>query len=219
MGTMTEKQGRFIRSLASERELPDDTLLAHDVDAALELLDVKDASDVITALLALPKKSAPNSPEHRAAEALALTPIKTSAREACAAIPDGTYTVVFDADESDWLTLQIAPATWAKEPGLRQISYLSGSDNELSYTGFAFLKVDGQVIFWKKFRNADSRLAAGVAIISAAELRLTAHEAFLEHAEGYALRSGRCLRCGHKLTVPASLHRGLGPVCAGIEGV
>ena len=32
--------------------------------------------------------------------------------------------------------------------------------------------------------------------------------------EAYALESANCFRCGRKLTVPVSIHRGLGPECA-----
>ena len=35
-----------------------------------------------------------------------------------------------------------------------------------------------------------------------------------ESREAYALLSSRCARCNRTLTVPASIHRGLGPECA-----
>ena len=41
----------------------------------------------------------------------------------------------------------------------------------------------------------------------------------LRGRERYAMLSGRCSRCGATLTVPASLYRGMGPVCAQKEGV
>lgn len=127
----------------------------------------------------------------------------------------GTYTVVLGADDDEYITLKFeAGAKWAD--GKTVVSFLSGPDNEIAYTGFASLEPAGLRI-WKRFKE-DTRLVA------AAQFLLTgnvdeAHERFLNLAEAYALRSGRCMRCGHKLTVPTSLHRGLGPDCAGREGV
>jgi len=128
-------------------------------------------------------------------------------------IAPGTYTIV-RADGS-YRTLQIAPAAWAD--GQLAISYLSGPDNELSYTGCAFYKGGTKFNMWKRFKT-DSALVRDIDTLMRTNIT-SAHERFLGQAEAYALKSGQCMRCTRKLTVPASLHRGLGPVCAGIEGV
>ena len=70
---------------------------------------------------------------------------------------------------------------------------------------------------WKRFADT-GRLTAALQFLATGNVD-EAHEEFLARAEAYALASGQCMRCGHKLTVPASLHRGLGPECAKREGV
>lgn len=190
----TEKQVTFIETLCQERNRRVPTGLSK-----------PEASALITELLATPK-------------------VKGSAGVAIAATAaqqlDGTYTVV--AEDGDWTTVRFRDATWAKDlpAGSKVVEYLSGSDNEVDYTGFAFL-VNGRARIWGKFKNGDSAPVRALAgLITAADDSLNAcHEAFLQLAEGYALRSGNCMRCGHKLTVPQSLHRGLGPICAAAEGV
>ncbi len=37
----------------------------------------------------------------------------------------------------------------------------------------------------------------------------------LEQAKAYGRKTGRCMVCGRKLTHPASIAAGIGPVCAG----
>lgn len=126
--------------------------------------------------------------------------------------PIGTFTIV--RGDGSYRTLQIGPAKWAE--GKIVASYLSGPDNELSYTSFAFI-FDGVVKPFNRFRS-ESELLEDLKWFLTSDSD-EAHERFLDEAERYALRSERCMRCGHKLTVPTSLHRGLGPVCAAIEGI
>jgi hypothetical protein len=134
-------------------------------------------------------------------------------------IPEGTYTVLLDAD--DYVTLRVEKASFIKDADKTMVSYLYGPDNDLSYKGFAFVNTTG-IAVWSKFKN-ESRIVKAANIlwnIAQAEAGLIdAHELFLQVAEAYALRSGNCIRCGKTLTVPASLTRGLGPVCAGREGL
>jgi hypothetical protein len=144
-------------------------------------------------------------------------------------IPIGTYTIVnlnkmvddLDEEDNDYVTLRVKKATFIKDADKLMVSYLMGSDNDTSYKGFAFVNPTG-IAVWSRFKS-DSRIVQAAKVlwnIAQHEAGLTdAHELFLEVAEAYAMRSGRCMRCGHTLTVPASLHRGLGPICAGIEGV
>jgi hypothetical protein len=37
----------------------------------------------------------------------------------------------------------------------------------------------------------------------------------LEQAKAYGRRTGRCMVCGRRLTHPASVAEGIGPVCSG----
>lgn len=118
----------------------------------------------------------------------------------------GYYTVVFDESRDDRVTLRVRPH-WdegAARRGERVIDYLYGSENTRDYKGFAFITASGDVRIWRAHSHA-KRLQDAVDV-----LRSNPEDAGL----AYALRSGNCYRCGRTLTVPASIHRGLGPVCA-----
>ena len=121
-------------------------------------------------------------------------------------LPVGTYTAVF-ADGSH-RTIRVKKH-WVEEEakkGTLVLQYLSGPDNESQYTGFAFLQGTTARI-WRKFANnpLESALVAALRIVLRDPLKA---------GETYALESHNCFRCGRKLTVPVSIHRGLGPECA-----
>jgi hypothetical protein len=124
---------------------------------------------------------------------------------AAPAIMDGTYTIV--RPNGDWRTLRVRTqsATASFAPGKQVIRFLAGSDNESekSYVGFAFI-TDAGIKMWSKYAsNQDLRLDAETLVFDPESA-----------GERYAMESQHCYRCGHLLTVPASLHRGLGPECA-----
>ena len=131
-------------------------------------------------------------------------------------VPDGTYTVVFNGDENDRITIRCSTVVepGAEIHGWRKVGFLSGPDNERNFTGFAWIKGD-QLQVWKRFRddpNASRPVAAYLFLARAGDT---------EKAQAgltYALQSGNCYRCGRKLTVPASISRGLGPDCAEMVG-
>jgi hypothetical protein len=134
-----------------------------------------------------------------------------AAKPSLAGIENATYTVVFDGDEEDRITIKISDPTWANDAaGKQQVSYLFGPDNETNFKGVGFVS-GGEFRPWKSFSETASR-----------EFRDRIEDALLAIASGerdelrlaYALRSGRCAACGRKLTVPASINRGLGPECA-----
>lgn len=135
-------------------------------------------------------------------------------------VPHGTYTVVL-SDDDDYVTMRVSRASFVKDANKTMVSYLCGSDNEVSYRGFAFIDEQG-VHVWARHRS-NSRIVDAANVLWALAQKQAgldeAHEAFLKYAEAYAMQSGRCMRCGLTLTVPASLHRGLGPICAGKEGL
>lgn len=127
-------------------------------------------------------------------------------------IPDGTVTIV-DEESGTHRTLRIS--IWkAKGDGSRIAAMMTGPDNDRNFTGFATIRPDGSASVWNRFSSAEywgwmgamERLATATA------------DEFGEYREAWAMRSGRCARCGRKLTVPASLHRGLGPECVKHEG-
>ena len=205
----SEKQIAFLTKLINERDGRLDATKQEVLDSVREALPTgcftkQTASALIDMFLSVDWKparnDAPVAPMHNDIDA---PPV----------IAPGTYTVVLDVNEEHYVTVRIAPGKWAD--GKLVASFLSGSDNENSYTGFAFVTGKG-VNLWKRFID-NKRLAAAIAVL----LNDTdaAHEMFLNLAEAYAMKSGQCMRCHRKLTVPASLHRGLGPECANKEGV
>lgn len=193
----TDRQKNLIEQLLAER-----TPVSAGPTIIGPVMTKREASAVIDWLMASPKAGAVRDAR--------VVPYPSTAKN----VPLGTYTVVLNEDDNEYVTLRIDQSLWAD--GKTTVSFLSGADNDLSYTRFAFI-TDAGLKVWKKYRN-ESRF------IAATQLLLTgnvdeAHERFLNIAEAYALRSGKCMRCNRTLTVPASLHRGLGPVCANVEGV
>lgn len=195
----TAKQIDLIRSLLDEREVPATT--RHQLAERLPAMSKRGASVAIDELFSFPRQVAAR-----------VAPVAQTAPTT--QVPLGTYTVVLDDELTDWVTLKLDTAGWADNKTV--ISFLSGATNTHSYKGFAFLDTDG-VRVWNRFRE-DTRLVAATQVLLTGATD-EAHERFLKTAEAYALQSGKCARCGRKLTVPASLHRGLGPECASREGV
>jgi hypothetical protein len=122
-------------------------------------------------------------------------------------VPDGYYTVVFNEATDDRITLryrtQDTDADFA--PGRQVVAYLTGPDNTIDYRGFAFADPKtGVWNVWKRFMN-NEHLARALEVV---------HSDFEMAGMTYALESSNCWRCNRLLTVPASVHRGLGPVCA-----
>lgn len=123
-------------------------------------------------------------------------------------IPDGMYTVVLDGiDDRVTLRLKTIHEDGHKFDGRTIISYLGGPDNDHDYVGFGFV-VDGALRAWKRFGGEGS-----ARIRAAAEVLLGAADVE-KFGMAYALESGNCWHCNRTLTVPASVCRGLGPICA-----
>lgn len=141
--------------------------------------------------------------EARAAH-VAPTPAPTPAR----LLADGRFTVVLASGERRTIRIRTQPTDAGFAAGERIMAYLSGADNDTAYTRFAFysLKGDGKVHIWARFA-AESVLAQCARVLEDVDAAEAAGLA-------YALESGNCWRCGHTLTVPASIHAGVGPECA-----
>lgn len=127
-------------------------------------------------------------------------------------VKDGTYTIVLD-EQGTYRTLQVVTIEDAatlrrynNPQGTQIVKYLSGPDNEANYTLFATLKGEKAEIIRGKGDSLSTQ-ALSVLINAGSEQRI-------DYGAAYAMQSGRCWRCGRKLTVPASLHRGMGPICA-----
>lgn len=128
-------------------------------------------------------------------------------------IVNGTFTIVLN-ESGDYRTLRITDADGKlnQVEGTQIVSYLSGSDNESNYTGCAFLQ-GTTVKVWSKFK-ADTALTKAIDVLVTAD-----KETRIDLGSAYAMEAGRCWRCNRKLTVPASLHRGVGPDCAEKLGI
>lgn len=145
-----------------------------------------------------------NRPKQRQESIQVVTKEQTAIKQV---VPNGTYTVVWP--DQTYRTLRVSDDFRPDQSeGSQMVSYLSGSDNERDFTGFAFISGD-RVGIWGKYRD-DSVLANSLRML---------FEDPAEAGYAYAVASGRCYRCGRTLTVPASLTRGLGPVCAELIGV
>lgn len=116
-------------------------------------------------------------------------------------IMDGTYTVVFPND--DYVTLRLKTPNTGNLAGKQIASYLYGPDNNNDFVGFAFTN---PIKVWSKYTSSVREILALTTLLHADDPTL--------HGLAYALRSGNCYKCGRTLTVPASLHRGMGPICA-----
>ena len=126
---------------------------------------------------------------------------------------NGTFTIVLnEAGEYRTIRVKDAPESMGKPVGTQIAQYLSGADNETNYTGFAFIFGD-KIAIWSKFKT-DGNLAKALHTLLSAD-----KETRLDYGEAYAIESGNCSICGRKLTVPASLNRGMGPVCAERLGI
>jgi hypothetical protein len=115
----------------------------------------------------------------------------------------GRYTVAFP--DGTWRTLRIQMPDPQRKfaPDRIIVAYLYGPNNASDYKGFAFIAEDGQVWPWKSF-------AGDLQIVEAAEILLKDPR---KAGEAFAMKSKQCYHCGRDLTVPVSLHRGLGPIC------
>jgi len=124
--------------------------------------------------------------------------------------PPATYTIVWS--EEDYTTIRLEePWEGCKvSPGTLVLSVLTGCDNTSDFTKIGFVDMKCEVNIWQRASGQDWTKA----IESCQVLAQGGLEAQQECRECYALRSGKCACCGRVLTVPASLHRGLGPTCA-----
>lgn len=149
-------------------------------------------------------------PEDIEADLTSLTPQQESIQPV---IPNGTYTVVLPS--GNHRTIRISDDFREDQPeGAQMAAYLYGPDNDAQYQGFAFVQ-GGAARIWRSFASTTQTIETSE-VVQALYVLLQSPELAPEYAHAYALESGRCARCGRTLTVPASIYRGLGPVCAGI---
>jgi hypothetical protein len=95
-------------------------------------------------------------------------------------------------------------------PGERIISLLSGPNNDSDYIPFGFVKWDGRVIVWKRFRGNGQR-----SFHERLALMVMYPDHYEEHCDVEYRFDTTCRKCNRKLTTPESIDSGIGPVCAG----
>lgn len=127
-------------------------------------------------------------------------------------VPNGTYTVVLDPDTmghgGDRVTLRVRDF---KNGSAKVVKVRFGNE----YVGFATADANG-IRTWRSARGNFG--PANLARFERAASALFTDK-WPSYGYEYALESKCCFRCGRELTVPASIHRGLGPDCAAILGV
>jgi len=123
-------------------------------------------------------------------------------------VKNGTYTVVLsEAGAYRTLRIEDCPEMMDRPAGTQIAGFLSGPDNERDFTNCAFI-AGSQVIMWARFKHDSTSAQALKILVSATD------DQRADYGTAYAMESGRCCRCGRKLTVPASLFRGMGPECS-----
>jgi hypothetical protein len=125
---------------------------------------------------------------------------KPAADAPAVTVPLGTFTVVALDGTRTTIRLQEPKA----KDGRVFASFLRGADNDADYQYFATLR--GGVMGGIEGSFAVQRQAVRAILAPTADLRAM--------GLAYSLESSNCWRCGRTLTVPASIHSGLGPDCA-----
>lgn len=121
-------------------------------------------------------------------------------------IPLGTFTVVFP-DGHVTIRLQ-KPQDKAKQAeGVVYAKYLMGADNTSDFQYFAAI-VNGNI----RARGFERQVVALKVVLTSTGPELG------KMGMAYALASSNCFYCGRTLTVPASIHSGMGPDCAAKHG-
>lgn len=118
--------------------------------------------------------------------------------------PEGIFTVSF-LNDAKRITIRIRKGKYGSFAGRFVASYLYGQNNDSDYKGFAHYDADKKA--FKIWRSNKSDFA-----VEALEF-LCENDNHELAGMLYAVESSRCWRCGRTLTVPASIHNGLGPEC------
>lgn len=119
-------------------------------------------------------------------------------------VPTGIFTVVLDANTRR--TIKFADPGTGKYAGKICVYLLTGPENTTNYDRIGVQTDEGDGV--KLWRTSTEVRDAVRVLVGADGATLAAS------GERYALAAERCCRCGRVLTVPASIHRGLGPECA-----
>lgn len=119
-------------------------------------------------------------------------------------IQDGRYTLVYAGGE--YRTVSIENVVEGDFKGKSILSRKAGQ----RYQGIAFLDANNRVMLWRRYRAEFDPKRAEALQKAVDRIAKNPKEAGM----AYAIQEGRCCRCGRELTVPASIHAGMGPDCA-----
>jgi len=192
---LTDRQESYILALMEQVGETD-----QDLPKPIEGMTKKEASVQITRLLA--KKAETPKTENVA--------VDLKANVVGAQVPQGTYTVVFDAESDDRITLRFRQPKYGKWVGTQLVEHLYGPDNTSDYRRCANWTSDGYRV-WNAFAKPPSRVGMGIHHLANASAEKQGEAGYV-----FSVKSSRCYRCSRKLTVPTSVYRGLGPECASI---
>lgn len=123
-------------------------------------------------------------------------------------IPNGCFTIS-NIDKHTHRTVKIHTAQRGNLEGKRIISLLTGSDNNISYSGFGFVDDDGRINVWRRHNGS----ATMVWIAQFIAAKFNGQE--FDHPGLELLVEKRCILCNRRLTTPESIKAGIGPYCAG----
>lgn len=187
----TPRQAMYVDGLLKERK---HNFTPHQAD--VKTMTKAQASFLIEQLVLMPKVTHDNPETMTGAY---LPNIEGNAPD------DGRYTVVMPDGRR---TIRFYTPRTGKFAGHRLVKFLSGSDNDSDYTTVGQV-VEGGVYIWSRHKNME-----GLTMRAINFLMRASKEEWADAGETYALESSNCYRCGRTLTVPTSIHRGLGPDCA-----
>jgi len=132
-------------------------------------------------------------------------PLAPGSRKAYALAGNSTFTILSTKTGSRFTYRVRAPEPDGRPP-VYFVRVLTGPDNESAYTYVGMLLFNGS--FKLGHRSTFSRTAPSVVAFDWVSRNWESDKVEVWH-------EGVCGRCGDKLTVPESIARGLGPICAG----
>lgn len=183
------EQDTYDPDAAYERHLEDagheEAMLQEQVEAAMGVVPFSEAMRAAEAEFGRPQVSNPDGS----------VVLEAMAPET---IYDGIYTV---EDDQGHVTFRLRTQKADDDfmGGRQLVGYLTGADNDHDYTTIGHLTETGTARVWRKHQSKER-------IVDALRTLLADPEA--------AVKAVHCFACHRTLTVPASVHDGLGPECA-----
>jgi len=109
------------------------------------------------------------------------------------------------------IRIRTQPSDARFKPGERIVYLLNGHNNERDYLPFGHMR-GNRVVVWRRYRGDNGSPSAYEKLA-----RMIEHPSEYEKRDVRYHFSTSCRRCNRKLTTPASIQSGIGPVCAGLR--